>query len=216
MQLQQALALIGPCNSSIAVGSAYYSGGLDIISHSPTPTNFTKASLWFARALRRGCHHALSPLALSLYNCACTLPASVLSFPEQKQGTASDVCDVMTKCADAGHIDCSALLADMLYKGTGGCPQDFAAGGQRAVVAGRGGSVNGACTLASMIADGRAFTRRAEEALKWARVCSMHGGKESADSAVQHLLQEVTPEADEFARTFALQWRKQRQIELAY
>jgi hypothetical protein len=215
MQLQQALALVGPCNSSIAVGSSYYSGGLDIISHSPTPANFTKAAQWFARALRRGCHHALRPLALSLYNCLDTLPASALSFLEPKQATATHVCDVMTKCADAGHIDCSALLADMLYKGTGGCPQNFAAGGQRAVLAGRGGSVNGACTLSSMIADGRAFTRRAEEALKWARVCSMHGGGESAALAVQHLLQEVAPEADEVARTFALQWRKQREIELA-
>ncbi len=124
------------------------------------------------------------------------------------------MCDTMTKCADAGHVDCIALLADLLYKGMGGCPQDFAAGGQRAVAAGHGGSVHGACLLASMITDGRAFTRRAEEALKWARVCNMHGGGDSAAAVEQLLLQEVSLEDDEAARTFALQWRNERQIDL--
>ena len=119
----------------------------------------------------------------------------------------------MTKCADAGHLDCSALLADMLYKGAKGCAQDFAAGGQRAVVAGQGGSVNGACALASMIADGRAFTRRADAALKWAHVCDMHGGGDSAAALVQHLEREVSPDESEAARSFASQWRKQHRID---
>jgi TPR repeat protein len=214
MQLQQALALVGPCNSSIAVGMSYYGGGLGAISGSATSVNYTKAAQWFARALRRGCTHALRPLALSLYS-ATTLSASTSFLLERKQGTGGYVCDTMTKCADAGHVDCIALLADLLYKGMGGCPQDFAAGGQRAVAAGHGGSVHGACLLASMITDGRAFTRRAEEALKWARVCNMHGGGDSAAAVEQLLLQEVSPEDDEAARTFALQWRNQRQIDLA-
>jgi hypothetical protein len=214
MQLQQALALVGPCNSSIAVGSSYYSGGLNVISHSPTSINYTKAAHWFARALRRGCQHALRPYALSLYSSASNLPTSTSPL-NQKLGTGGRVCDVMTECADAGHIDCIALLAGMLYNGSGGCPQDIAAGGQRAVAAGHGGSVDGACLLASMIADGRAFTRRAEQALKWAHVCNMNGGAESAIAAVQNLRQDVTPEEDDAARSFALQWRRMRPSDLA-
>jgi hypothetical protein len=66
-----------------------------------------------------------------------------------------------------------------------------------------------------MIADGRAFTRRAEQALKWAHVCNMNGGAESAIAAVQHLQQDVTPEEDDAARSFALQWRRMRQSDLA-
>jgi hypothetical protein len=212
MQLQQALALVGPCNSCIAVGSSYYSGSLSIISPSPTSVNYTKAAQWFGRALRRGCRHALRPLALSLYNSAS--PHSDTSSLQLEQDASTHACDTMTQCADAGHIECVALLADMLYKGSLGCPQDFAAGGQRAVAAGQGGSVVGACTLASMIADGRAFTRRAEEALKWAYVCSMHGGGDSASAVVQSLRQEVSSPDDEVARNFALLWRKQRSIDL--
>jgi hypothetical protein len=213
MRLQQALALAGPCNACIAVGSSYYTGGADVISQAPTAINFTKAAQWFSRALKRGCRHALRPLALSLYNGASSHSAS--SSLHFRQESDRSTCDVMTECADAGHVECVALLADMLYKGSMGCPRDFAAGGQRAVAAGQAGSVIGACTLASMIADGRAFTRRAEEALKWAHVCSLHGGGESASAAVLTLRQEVSTEEHEAARKFALQWRKHRAIDLA-
>jgi len=214
MQLQQALALVGPCSACIAVGSSYYSGGPGVMSSNPTTVNFTKAAQWFARALRRGCPHALHPLALSLYNSAPPITTSSSPVEEkEKRVEKGHACHVMTECADAGHLDCVALLADMLYRGTRGCRQDFAAGGQRAVAAGQGGNVNGACALASMIADGRAFTRRPEEALKWARVCYLHGGGDSAAAAIQHLRQEVSPEMDEEAKAFASQWRKQRQVD---
>jgi TPR repeat protein len=195
------------------VGSSYFNGGVDVISQTPTAINFTKAAQWFNRALRRGCRHALRPLALSLYSCASSRSSS--SSLQFKQEASRNTCDVMTECADAGHIECVALLADMLYKGSMGCPQNYAAGGQRAVAAGQAGSITGACLLASMIADGRAFTRRPEEALKWARVCSMHGGGDSASAVVQTLRQEVSPEEDEVAQNFALKWRMHRAIDLA-
>jgi TPR repeat protein len=212
LQLQQALALIGPCNSCIAVGSSYYNSSPNIITQTPTLINYTKAAQWFSRALKRGCPHALYPLALSLYNAQPVLPASPHSSNE-KQQSLGHACSAMIECADAGYLECSALLADMLFRGSRGCPQDFSGAGQRAVVASKGGSVNGACTLASMIADGRAFTRRPEEALKWAHVCRMHGGGDKAAALVQHLLEEVHAEQDEAARAFAQDWRKQHRVD---